>query len=98
MKGEEYVQDMETSAYILPEGADIDALSTPAATTVKATSLRPGMVLLDELGCPAAIVDQCVGSAGPRTGATSYLVARIGAYGWTTETIHNNKMVEVMAA
>ena len=89
---------MTTSAYIHPAGTDIDTLSLwENTTTVLGSKLRPGMVLIDELGCPGAIVDHEIGSAGPRTGGTKYLVEDLDRGGWLTLSFHNNKQMQVAA-
>jgi hypothetical protein len=85
-----------TAAYVLPETADIDILSQPATTTLKASSLRPGHVLVDDLGCPAAVIDHRV-RAQRGTGAVAYLTNDLDRGGWRTVTFGPNSRITVMA-
>lgn len=82
-------------AYIAPEGSDIDSLTEVPATTLKATSLRPGMVLLDpEFGTPAAVIDHRIGTS---RGTVTYLVNDLDTGGWTQARFHEHAQVKVQA-
>lgn len=87
---------MTRAAHRHPEGQALDPLAQPPATTVKGANLKPGMVLLDDLGAPAAIIDHRIGSAGPKTGAVLYLVEDLDR-GWVTVPFGENSRVTVAA-
>lgn len=68
------------AAYIAPEGAAIDPLETYEPTTILGGNLRPGMVLLDDLNTPAAVVDHRIAE---RNGIVRYLLEDLDRGGWT---------------
>ena len=86
-----------TAAYIHPEDADIDILSQPPTTTLKASSLRPGHVLIDPvLCCPIAVIDHRV-RAQRGSGSIAYLIIDLDRGGWRTVKFHENARITVMA-
>ena len=87
-----------TTARILKDG-EIDTLDLFATgyTLIKASSLKPGHVLMDaELEVPGAVIDHRI--AAPRgSGAVAFLVADLDRGGWTQIQIHANAQVKVLA-
>lgn len=84
------------AAYIHPEGADIDTLAEVPTTTVKASALKPGMVLVDDLDCPVAVIDHRV-RATRGTGDVAYLINDLERGGWRTQRLGANSQITVMA-
>jgi len=82
------------SAYILPEGEDLDTLADVATVDVKVRSLRPGHVLTDDLDCPAAVIDHRIGAS---RGTVRYLVNDLDRGGWSEIKLHENGTVKVVA-
>ncbi len=91
---------METTAlkpYIVPDGEQVDPFDT-RSTDLKASSLRPGHVLMtdDELGTPCFAIDHRV-AATRGSGAIAFLAEDLEAGGWKRISVHANKTVKVLA-
>lgn len=85
-----------TTPVILADNEAVDPFATKA-TEIKATSLKPGHVLMDpELGTPAAMIDHRI-PATRGAGTVAYLVNDLDRGGWTKIEIHANKSVSVLA-
>lgn len=86
-----------TAARILAETESVDTLEPMPSTTVLASSLKPGMVLLDpELMTPAAVVDHRV-KAVRGLGTVAYLVLDLDARRYDTVSLRAGAPILVAA-
>lgn len=90
--------DMTTSrtAKIHHDFTAVDTLSTPDTIQVKGSALRAGMILVDDLGCPAVALDHKV-RAPRNSGAVAFLVNDLDVGGWSEHLFHANRSFPVVA-
>lgn len=81
---------------ILDSAADIDPLSNPVAVDRRGKNLREGMVLLDELGCPGALLDHRI-PARRNSGTVAYLAHDLNDGRLFRLELHANEVFQVAA-
>ena len=85
-----------SSARIFTETETLDILGEYPTTTIKATSLKAGMVLVDDLDLPAAALDHRM-PATRGAGQVAWLAENLDEGGWYRQTFHQNADVKVVA-
>ena len=86
---------MSNTALRTEDFSGIDTLATPATVELLGSELLEGMILVDELGCPAAGLDHQVGRAAH--GARRWLIADLDRGGWSETSIGLKVRVRVIA-
>lgn len=81
---------------ILDSADDIDPLSNPVGIDRRGKDLRAGMVLLDELGCPGAMLDHRI-RATRNSGCVAYLAHDLNDGRLFRLDLHANKAFQVAA-
>jgi hypothetical protein len=75
-------------------GTCIDPLSQPATVGVVGSKLQPGMVLVDDLGCPAAFLESRDGRA--RDSVVTFMVYDLDTGKVYPHGFHVNKTFQVL--
>lgn len=73
---------------------DLDTLTVVPFVTIPARSLKAGMILVDELDCPAAEIDHRIRSA---KGAIEFLIHDFDNRSITTTRLTEHADIKVMA-
>jgi hypothetical protein len=73
----------------------IDTLSQPPTVGVLGCNLRPGMILVDDLGCPCASIDRKIGRAADSV--VTFLVHDLDRGGHHYHGFHVNKSFRIVA-
>lgn len=76
---------------------EIDPLTEVPVTTVTASKLREGMVLVDEFDMPAAVIDHRM-RATRNSGAVKFMLLDVETGGHIEHAFHANGTVRVAAA
>lgn len=87
---------MSTTAKILSDTETLDMLATFEAIEIPAAKFAEGMILLDELGTPAGLLDHKVGRASQ--GSVAWMVEDLDNGGWVTSRFAVRKTFTVAAA
>lgn len=91
-----YTDLMSTTAKILTDTDTLDLLASFESVEIPAAKFAEGMILLDELGCPAGLLDHKIGRAAQ--GSVTWLVEDLDAGGWNPCRFAARKTFTVAAA
>jgi hypothetical protein len=85
-----------TNALVLTEGETLNLLDSFESVEVPASKLRPGMVIVDDLGCPIAAIDHRLRSTR-NSGDVAWFVENLEGSGYRRMAIRPTALVTVAA-